>query len=73
MDTYSRLMMEALQDNNIPYTIHWGKNAFWELPGLLEYMFDGDAISQWKEARKTLLSDEMRAVFSNKFTKDLGL
>lgn len=73
IDTYSRLMMEALQKENIPYTIHWGKNAFWELPGLLEYMFDADAIASWKEARNTLLSNEMKQVFSNKFTNILGL
>jgi len=72
MDTYSRLMMEALQENNIPYTIHWGKNAYWELPGLLEYMFDENAILSWKESRNTLLSNEMQQVFSNKFTQDLG-
>ena len=68
-----RMMIEVLQENNIEFTIHWGKNANWEFPGLLEYMFDANAISQWREARGVLLSDEMKQVFSNKFLQDLGL
>lgn len=73
LDDYAKLMMEALQANNIPYTIHWGKNAHWELPGLLEYMFDTGKINAWKDARAQLLSEEMRTVFSNQFIKTLGL
>jgi hypothetical protein len=69
----AKMMIEVLQENNIDFTIHWGKNANWEFPGLLEYMFDANAISQWREARGVLLSDEMQQVFSNKFLQDLGL
>ena len=70
---YARLMMEALQAHQIPFTIHWGKNAYWELPGLLEYMFEKNEINKWKEARNQLLSEEMKKVFSNDFIQTLGL
>ena len=70
---YAKLMMEALQANNIAYTIHWGKNAYWELPGLLAYMFDADSITRWKDIRNQLLSKEMRKVFSNQFIQTLGI
>lgn len=73
LDDYARLMIEALQENNIDFTIHWGKNAHWEQEGLLEYMFNENAIQQWKDARNTLLSEEMRNVFSNKFINVLNL
>ena len=73
LDDYARLMIEALQANNIDFTIHWGKNAHWEQEGLLECMFDENAIQQWKDARNTLLSEQMKKVFSNKFVDVLGL
>jgi hypothetical protein len=68
-----KMMIDVLQENNIEFTIHWGKNAYWEFPGLLEYMFDADKIESWRAARNALLSDEMKQVFSNKFIQDLGL
>ena len=73
LDDYARLMIEALQESNIDFTIHWGKNAHWEQEGLLEYMFDENVVQQWKDARNTLLSEQMQKVFSNQFIDVLGL
>jgi len=69
---YATRMIEVLQENNIPFTIHWGKNANWEFPNLAEHMYGAD-IKQWKEYRSALLSEEMALVFSNGFIKKLGL
>ena len=53
--------------------MHWGKNADWEFQGLVEHMFDANAIRSWQKARQSLLSPEMRALFSNKFLHDIKL
>lgn len=73
MKDIARMMIEVLQENNIEFTIHWGKNADWAYDGLLEYMFDTDRINAWKNARAQLLSPKMQEVFSNNFIKTLGL
>ena len=36
---FSTLMIKALKENDIPFTIHWGKNADWGFPGLVEHMY----------------------------------
>ncbi|HMB63585.1 MAG TPA: hypothetical protein VKN36_10965 [Eudoraea sp.] len=63
---YSRKMIEVLKNNNIPFTLHWGKNADWGFPGLVEHMF-GDGVKKWKKVRGNLLSVPMQEVFSNDF------
>ena len=30
---YCRRLIETLKENNIPFTIHWGKNSDWAFPG----------------------------------------
>ncbi|GAA3620686.1 FAD-linked oxidase [Flavivirga jejuensis] len=72
LEEYSRLMIKALQANNIPFTIHWGKNSDWEFPDLVNHMFN-DNVEKWKTQREKLLSPEMQALFSNKFLKTIGL
>lgn len=66
LKNYSTKMIEILKNNNIPFTIHWGKNADWEFPNLMKHMF-GDKVKKWKEIRSTLLSPPMQDVFSNSF------
>ena len=69
---YSRRMIEVLKANDIPFTIHWGKNAAWDITNLAEHMF-GDSVETWKTQRELLLRPEMQKVFSNKFIDILGL
>lgn len=69
---YSRRMIEVLQENDIPFTIHWGKNSDWKFPNLVEHMF-GDKVKEWKSYRNGLLSAEMQQVFSNGFLEDTRL
>ncbi|MDZ7691667.1 MAG: hypothetical protein U5K69_11175 [Balneolaceae bacterium] len=69
---FSRSMMEALQQNDIPFTLHWGKNADWEYPGLVEHMYGEDA-EKWRQARTALLSPEMARLFTNGFLDKIGL
>ncbi|TRZ45418.1 FAD-linked oxidase [Robertkochia solimangrovi] len=69
---YGTKMIETLQANHIPFTIHWGKNSDWAFPGLVNYMF-GNKATEWKQQRNSLLSPKMQKVFSNQFLKDLQL
>lgn len=72
-------MKIALHDNNIPFTIHWGKNAdwsftdnSWNVGNLSEYMY-GDDAKKWRQFRTALLSPEMQKMFTNTFLKECGL
>jgi hypothetical protein len=65
-------IIEVLQANNIPFTQHWGKNADWSYPGLIQHMYGANA-QQWKEYRSALLRKEWANVFSNDFLNDTGL
>ncbi|MFD1614003.1 FAD-binding protein [Gelatiniphilus marinus] len=69
----SRRIIEVLKQNNIPFTIHWGKNSDWAFPNLVNHMFDAEAIKEWKSCRTALLSDDMLKLFSNDFLETVGL
>jgi len=72
LERFCTRMIEVLQDNGIPFTLHWGKNADWAFPGLVKQMF-GNQLEKWKAERKKLLSPEMELLFSNNFLKVAGL
>ncbi len=73
LEEYSRRMIEVLQQNNIPFTLHWGKNADWAFPGLVAHMFGSQTVKEWKDNRSALLGTAMAKLFSNDFTKNTGL
>ena len=68
----SKKMIDALQNANIPFTMHWGKNADWKFAGLIDHMYGSDA-KTWREYRCSLLSDEMQTLFSNEFLREVKL
>ncbi|MGB5943100.1 MAG: FAD-binding protein [Leeuwenhoekiella sp.] len=70
---YSTKMIQALQQENIPFTLHWGKNADWEYENLNNHMFGSDTVNQWKEQRYKLLSPAMAEAFTNKFLRECHL
>ncbi len=69
---FSRRMIQVLQQNDIPFTIHWGKNSDWDFPDLVSDMY-GSNSEEWKKQRSILLSKEMAALFSNDFLQTIGL
>jgi hypothetical protein len=73
LEEYSTRMIEVLTENNIPFTLHWGKNAAWGFPKLSEIMYGSDAIEKWMEIRSAFLTEEMAEVFSNDFLETIGL
>ena len=72
LEDYSNRMIEILKVNNIPFTIHWGKNANWGFPNLAKHMYGNNA-TKWMETRSALLSKEMAKLFSNNFLETIGL
>jgi hypothetical protein len=65
-------MIEELKANNIPFTMHWGKNSHWAFPGLVNHMY-GNKAKEWKTYRSALLSSEMQKLFSNGFLDTVKL
>lgn len=72
LEAYSKRMIEVLKANNIPFTIHWGKNSNWTFPNLVKHMY-GDKAEKWMAQRKKLLSPQMQTLFSNAFLKTIKL
>ncbi|NND62254.1 MAG: FAD-linked oxidase, partial [Flavobacteriaceae bacterium] len=72
LENYSKRMIEVLQANNIPFTIHWGKNAKWDFPNLVQHMFGGD-MQKWMDIRSAFLSKRMAKLFSNPFLDQTSL
>lgn len=72
LEKFCTRTIEILQENNIPFTLHWGKNADWAYPGLIDYMY-GQSSLDWKTYRNELLSPQARTLFSNNFLSDTGL
>jgi len=61
----------ALEANNIPYTLHWGQmNNF--TPDRVKKMY-GAAFDTWLQCRQTLLDAAAQARFSNPFLESCGL
>jgi hypothetical protein len=69
---YCTRSIEVLKNENIPFTIHWGKTADWAYPGLIDHMY-GDKALKWRQCRSALLTKEMAKVFSNRFLDETGL
>jgi hypothetical protein len=72
LEKFAQRMIEVLKAAQIPFTIHWGKNANWSFPGLVDHMFGAEA-AKWKNIRNALLSEEMAELFSNDFLKAIKL
>ena len=62
-----------LENENIPYTLHWGKMNFILNPERVIHMYGAGKVNSWINARHTLLSEPVRKVFTNDFMIKCGL
>lgn len=62
-----------LEDENIPYTLHWGKMNFILTPERVIHMYGQQKVNSWINARHTLLKEPARKVFTNDFMIKCGL
>lgn len=72
LEDFMRKVVEVLKGNNIAFTFHWGKNADWSFPGLVDYMY-GDRDDTWKNLRSALLTRQMAGLFNNDFLDSVML
>ncbi len=68
---FFRRVWEAFDQEEIPYTVHWGK-ANELTPELLEKMYEDD-LDRWLSVRKDLLGEKACQAFSSPFTDQCGL
>ena len=66
-------VVRRLEVNNIPYTIHWGKLNGPLNADRVKDMYGSNKLRVWKQSRETLLTPEVRAVFTNDFMVRCGL
>jgi hypothetical protein len=66
-------VVDRLEANMVPHTIHWGKlNGPLNTGGVTE-MYGANKVQSWKQARERLLALEVRSVFTNQFMTKCGL
>lgn len=69
---YARAVWAKLEQDGIPFTMHWGKfNDFLTRPRL-QKMY-GTNLDKWIQSREQLLTPEVRQVFTNEFLRNVGL
>jgi hypothetical protein len=66
LDAFLSEVIKSFNTNGIDFALHWGKNAPWGFPGLIDVMF-GDTDDEWKDMRSALLTKKMADTFSNNF------
>ena len=72
LDDFLTEVIKSFKENNINFTMHWGKNAPWSFPNLIDTMY-GNADDEWKDMRSVLLSKQMADLFSNDFLNTVKL
>nr|WP_294949361.1 FAD-binding protein [uncultured Mucilaginibacter sp.] len=72
LDAFLTEVIKAFKSNGIDFTLHWGKNAPWSFPGLVDTIY-GDADDEWKDMRSVLLTKPMADLFSNDFLDTVKL
>lgn len=72
LDDFLTEVIKAFKAAGIDFTLHWGKNAPWSFPNLVDTMYGG-LDDEWKDVRSTLLSKQMADLFSNDFLTTVKL
>jgi len=69
---YANAVWTRLEQAGIPFTMHWGKFNWFLTPARVQSMY-GENVQKWIDSRETLLSPEVRSVFTNDFLRSVGL
>jgi hypothetical protein len=69
---YANAVWNNLEQAGIPFTMHWGKFNSFLTKARVKNMY-GENVNKWIESRETLLSPDVRKVFTNDFLKAVGL
>ena len=72
LDDFLAEVIKTFKAHNIDFTLHWGKNAPWSFPNLVDMMY-GQADDEWKNMRSVLLTKQTADLFSNNFLDTVKL
>ncbi|HEY7492843.1 MAG TPA: FAD-binding protein [Candidatus Tectomicrobia bacterium] len=72
MRQYANAVWTNLEQAGIPFTMHWGKFNWFLTPARVQNMY-GENVQRWIASRESLLSPEVRQVFTNDFLRSVGL
>jgi len=72
LERFCERIVEVLTDAQIPFTLHWGKNAAWGFAGLVQTMY-GNKANEWNTQRLSFLSPEAAEMFSNGLLREAKL
>ena len=70
---FYQAVWDKLDQENIPYTLHWGKFNFNLTPEKIREMYGDAKVDKWIECRHSLLDEQTRKVFCNKIMGKWGL
>ena len=62
-----------MEQENIPYTLHWGKYNINLSPDRVRKMYGDNSVDKWISSRRKLLDAKTRRVFNNAFMYRCGL
>jgi hypothetical protein len=65
-------VINSFKNNGIAFTLHWGKNAPWGEPNLVNSMY-GATADKWQKNRSVILTEPMADLFSNDFLNSVNL
>jgi hypothetical protein len=63
----------TLEEQDVPYTLHWGKMNFILNEQRVIKMYGADTINNWINCRHSLMTEPARRVFTNEFMEICGL
>jgi len=69
---FANAVWTNLEQAGIPFTMHWGKFNASLTPARVRNVY-GENVQKWIDSRETLLSPEVRSVFTNDFLRSVGL
>ena len=64
---------ETMEQENIPYTLHWGKYNINLTPQRVRDMYGNSAVDTWIASRHQLMDAATRNVFNNAYMQRAGL
>lgn len=70
---FMRELANKLDDQNIEFTLHWGKiNRILDKNRVLK-MYGEESVSNWKMQRSRIMSEKVQRIFNNEFMESCGL
>lgn len=70
---FLKMLLDQMQQEGIPYTVHWGKVNRLLNKDRVQYMYGPERIKAWKKQRSRVMTQEVQQLFNNEFMQQCGL